>query len=341
MAGWLEVLSRCGLAEAAVLVTPARSLSAGQVYRLALARALWQGRQRGRPTLIVADEFAANLDDDTAIALAGQIRKWVRQENLGLLVATPRPDVLLKHLQPDRVVIKPLSRPGWIVRPHFSSRQIGNVSPCRWPVTAGTIRDYHALADFHYLTGPPAAHKRVYVIRHPRPSPAAMVLGDGARRGGRAGDLPTAHRRPRARRGHRGTLWRRGPSEAKGTKRIGQAERGGGVHLARRCASDVPFLRPGRAAGAPRAEDQPGGGGGGAGRDGTGAPVLRVGRHDELVRRRVGYVRLLRPCGRRPVRSIQAVVPVAAASGRVTAPAPFKGATPSRGRRQIFRRFFA
>jgi ABC-type ATPase with predicted acetyltransferase domain len=169
MAGWLEVLSRCGLAEAAVLVTPARCLSAGQLYRLALARLLWRARRRGRPTLIVADEFAANLDDDTAAALAGQIRKWVRREGLGLVVATSRPDaLLLKNLQPDQVVVKPLGRPGWIVRPNFSTRQIGKVSACRWPITAGSIHDYHALADFHYLTGPPAAHKRVYVIRRPR-----------------------------------------------------------------------------------------------------------------------------------------------------------------------------
>jgi ABC-type ATPase with predicted acetyltransferase domain len=35
-------------------------------------------------------------------------------------------------------------------------------------VRLGSIHDYHALEGFHYLTGPPAAHKRVYVIRRPR-----------------------------------------------------------------------------------------------------------------------------------------------------------------------------
>ena len=45
---WVEVLSRCGLAEAAVLVTPARCLSAGQLYRLALARAFWEIQRRVR-----------------------------------------------------------------------------------------------------------------------------------------------------------------------------------------------------------------------------------------------------------------------------------------------------
>jgi ABC-type ATPase with predicted acetyltransferase domain len=163
----LEVLSRCGLAEAAVLVTPARCLSAGQVYRLALARVLWRARRREGASLIVADEFAANLDDDTAAALAVGVRKQVRAQGVGLLAATPHADIL-EHLQPDKVIVKPLGRPGWIVTPDWSHCGGGEVSASRWPIRAGTIRDYHALAGFHYLTGPPAAHKRVYVIRRPR-----------------------------------------------------------------------------------------------------------------------------------------------------------------------------
>jgi GNAT superfamily N-acetyltransferase len=34
-----------------------------------------------------------------------------------------------------------------------------------WSIQPGSIRDYRQLAAFHYIAGPPAAHKRVYVIR--------------------------------------------------------------------------------------------------------------------------------------------------------------------------------
>jgi GNAT superfamily N-acetyltransferase len=44
----------------------------------------------------------------------------------------------------------------------------GRAAPTTWRITRGTIKDYRALACFHYLAGPPALHKRVYVIRPPR-----------------------------------------------------------------------------------------------------------------------------------------------------------------------------
>jgi ABC-type ATPase with predicted acetyltransferase domain len=169
-AAWLDALSRCGLAEAAVLVTPARRLSAGQLYRLALARAFWRaGAQApGRTGVIVADEFASILDDETAAALCVRLRRWVSAQPVALVVATARASVP-EHLQPDRVIVKPLGRPARTVRPPRSRRRAGaRGCPGRWRVRLGSIHDYHALAGFHYLTGPPAAHKRVYVIRPPR-----------------------------------------------------------------------------------------------------------------------------------------------------------------------------
>ncbi|MCJ7543345.1 MAG: AAA family ATPase [Phycisphaerae bacterium] len=165
---WLDVLSRCGLAEAAVLVTPARRLSAGQLYRLALARAFWRAQTRRRPCVVVADEFASNLDDDTAAALCDRLRRWVTEQRLSVVVATARAE-LMEHLRPDQVIVKPLGRPVWSVRPTWRRRGAASQARVhRWPVRLGSIHDYHALASFHYLTGPPAAHKRVYVIRRPR-----------------------------------------------------------------------------------------------------------------------------------------------------------------------------
>ena len=155
----LAILSRCGLAEASVLLTPGRFLSGGQAYRLALASAIWRAVRRGCPTLLLADEFAAILDDATAGVLAGQVGKLVRRYQLGLVVATPRAQ-LAAALGARRMVVKPLAGAASIAR-------VKPAEPPRWRVTRGSIADYRALAGFHYLAHPPAAHKRVWTIRVP------------------------------------------------------------------------------------------------------------------------------------------------------------------------------
>ena len=162
LAGRLEVLSRCGLAEAGALVTPARYLSGGQRLRLALAEALHSALVSGRPRLVVADEFATGLDATTARLLCGRVRKLVSGSSVGLLLATPRSE-LIGALRPDRLIVKPLGAPAEVV---WSRRPGGPVGrSARWPVQRGSIHDYHELAGFHYLAGPPAAHKRVLVVR--------------------------------------------------------------------------------------------------------------------------------------------------------------------------------
>ncbi len=209
----LELLSRCGLAEAGVLLTPARQLSAGQQYRLALARAVW--RAQGSPArrspipmhrdwrcrrggrLLLIDEFAASLDSVTARVLAEQLLKLVRRYGLGAVVATPRLE-LLETLRPARTIVKPLGEPAYVLEAHqpsptggferrSSARPLAGAAQSRrgrrcrrkasqpevtaerfcasWPIQSGRIGDYRALGRFHYLTGAPAAHKRVWVIR--------------------------------------------------------------------------------------------------------------------------------------------------------------------------------
>jgi ABC-type lipoprotein export system ATPase subunit/GNAT superfamily N-acetyltransferase len=177
----LAVLSRCGLAEATALVTPARHLSGGQQYRLALARELHAAERTGRPALLLADEFAAPLDDETAHVLCRQLRRRVRESRLAVVVATGRQS-LLGSLRPDITIHKPMGlavaqvdAPG--------PRPTGGPRVDRWPVEAGRLGDYHRLGRFHYLAGPPALHKRVYVVRPPRvrrrhgaPDPAAVLV---------------------------------------------------------------------------------------------------------------------------------------------------------------------
>ncbi len=181
----LEMLSRCGLAEATALVTPARRLSGGQVYRLALAEALHRAnviaanprRRTKRPLVVIADEFAATLDFATASALCRQVRKLITGSNVSLLAATPRAE-LLAVLRPDCLIVKPLGVPARIEKVEGGRRtsalSVRATDPSRWPVERGRLRDYQAMSRFHYLTGPPALHKRVHVIRTP---PAVAAVG--------------------------------------------------------------------------------------------------------------------------------------------------------------------
>jgi len=173
----LAVLSQCGLAEAAVLITPAKHLSGGQLYRLAIADAFWPAVRTGKPAVIIADEFAATLDALTASSLCRQIRRLVSKTKISLLLASPRTE-LLDPLQPDQIIVKPLGeRPRIISNCQFNNGNRGrdardtdstNADPASWLIERGSIGDYRQLADFHYIAGPPAAHKRVYVIRPPR-----------------------------------------------------------------------------------------------------------------------------------------------------------------------------
>lgn len=163
----LELLARVGLADATAMVTPAGRLSGGQKHRLALAIALHRARRRGRPTLILADEYASVLDATTAIVLSRQIRRIVSKEDIALVLATPRQE-LLPAIQPDRVVLKAPLEPPRIVAPD-AVPTVGRVpTPSRWRIRRGRLADYHQLAGLHYLTGPPAANKRVYSIATPR-----------------------------------------------------------------------------------------------------------------------------------------------------------------------------
>jgi len=164
LAGKLEMLSRCGLAEATSLVAPARFLSGGQQARLALARALHAARLSGRAELVIADEFCSALDIQTARGLCRRVRKLITGSRLAFLVATPRPE-LVPDLQPDLVILKPLGAPARMLD---APRRARRDEVLRWPINRGTIRDYHDLAGFHYLAKPPACHKRVYVVRRPQ-----------------------------------------------------------------------------------------------------------------------------------------------------------------------------
>ena len=169
----LEVLSRCGLAEATTMVAALRELSDGQRYRLGLARALHAAVRSGEARLIIADEFCATLDISTAAVLCRQVRKLVSGSSMAMLLATSRVE-LLHLLRPDVVIVKPMGEPPRIRKMRTARRRRGGgrvawsfPDPRMWRIVPGRLNDYKKLSRYHYLTGPPAAHKRVYVIRTP------------------------------------------------------------------------------------------------------------------------------------------------------------------------------
>ncbi len=171
----LGTLARAGLAEATVMVTPARHLSGGQQYRLALAVAMQQAQQSQGPALLLADEFASCLDAVTARVLSRHLSRWARRSGTAVLLATVRTDILA-DLAADRVLHKPLGA----AHRHRRTRR-KPLAPASWPVRRARIGDYRALARFHYIAGPPALHKRVYAIDPPRhladaPAPAGVVV---------------------------------------------------------------------------------------------------------------------------------------------------------------------
>ena len=185
----LEILSRCGLAEATILVTPANRLSGGQLHRLALAAAITQAGGLEGDSLLIADEFAASLDGATAWVLCRQLRRLIRplgraaptnggRPSPAVLLATVRGE-LLEALQPDRVIFKPLGGEA-ICRPWPGSG--GQAFSMPGVIERGSIADYRALSQFHYVAGEPAAHKRVWVVRDlPMPfSGASPWRGEGS-----------------------------------------------------------------------------------------------------------------------------------------------------------------
>ena len=96
--GSMKALALAGLAEAAVLVTPVRVLSAGQRHRLDIARCARRAA-RSSGTLII-DEFCSLLDSVTAEGVSGCLRRMIAGTRGRAVVATAREEVA-HSLRPD------------------------------------------------------------------------------------------------------------------------------------------------------------------------------------------------------------------------------------------------
>lgn len=100
IASRLGILSRAGLADAALLARTPLELSEGERHRLLLALTLARAR---RGQLILIDEFTSPLDRATARGVALTLSRWARRTKLKLVIATPHSD-LLESLNPDALL---------------------------------------------------------------------------------------------------------------------------------------------------------------------------------------------------------------------------------------------
>lgn len=100
----LGTLAHAGLADARLIVRPARTLSDGEAWRLGLARAMARVVRSKRETVVVADEFCSLLDRVTAAGVCRSLRRWVDRVGRGRFVLATAHDDVVRWLAPDRVI---------------------------------------------------------------------------------------------------------------------------------------------------------------------------------------------------------------------------------------------
>lgn len=119
----LRLLASCGLGDIRLALSPIQHLSDGERARLSLALALAACEHTGDArTLLLADEFAASLDDLGACALAAAIARRVRSSrHLRAVVVTHRP-ALLGVIRPAVIV---RVRGAWLAPSPAKARRAG------------------------------------------------------------------------------------------------------------------------------------------------------------------------------------------------------------------------
>ncbi|AKG91014.1 ABC-type ATPase fused to a predicted acetyltransferase domain [Geoglobus ahangari] len=94
----VEVLNTCGISDAVLYRARYHELSTGQKERFKLAMLLAR-----RPSLLLVDEFAAHLDEVTAMRVARKVSEIARRAGITLIAVTHRKEVI-SALSPDRIL---------------------------------------------------------------------------------------------------------------------------------------------------------------------------------------------------------------------------------------------
>jgi ABC-type phosphate/phosphonate transport system ATPase subunit/GNAT superfamily N-acetyltransferase len=95
----IHLLNIAGLTEAFLYFKRFDELSAGQRYRLMLARLIDSGAN-----LWLADEFCSTLDEVTASIVAHNLQRHARRIGATVVVAAPHFQTFIRSLKPDRVL---------------------------------------------------------------------------------------------------------------------------------------------------------------------------------------------------------------------------------------------
>lgn len=99
----LRLLTRVGLSEPRLMLTPPACLSAGEQFRYRLARAVALLQRRAGPRALLLDEFGSALDDVAARVLAHHLRKMLARTQLAAVVVSLRGEIA-EDLAPVQVV---------------------------------------------------------------------------------------------------------------------------------------------------------------------------------------------------------------------------------------------
>lgn len=160
----MHALARAGLADASVMVRRVHELSAGQIERLRLAKAMHDlavGTREAESALIL-DEFGATLDDETLIGVSRLLRAYsTRTTGVGIVIATHRASVVMAHLAPTSIIT--LAEDGTATAEQRDAAMNDSQSAAAniYDIAPGTRADLDALAHHHYRTRPPATIDRV------------------------------------------------------------------------------------------------------------------------------------------------------------------------------------
>ena len=102
-----SLLALVGLGDAFVMLRKPSELSDGQRYRLRMAQVIDVAQRAAEPAIILADEFGATLDRQTARVIARNVRRWIARTPHTFVCATTHDD-LLEPLEPDVLIFKDL-----------------------------------------------------------------------------------------------------------------------------------------------------------------------------------------------------------------------------------------
>jgi ABC-type lipoprotein export system ATPase subunit len=139
----IQWLSKFGVGEASVLVTPSNKLSEGQKERLKLALLFWE-----QPKIVVIDEFLSKLDRLTARVIAYQTQKIMREIGTQGFFATAHDD-LVDALFPDQVLDLDFLGQISIFPKSWGDKVLKEKKLLK--IEEGNFKDYRKLKRFHYM----------------------------------------------------------------------------------------------------------------------------------------------------------------------------------------------